>query len=128
LDPATIFLGGQAGRAAAWCQLDKIYFRKEYIMAETKEQKTAMKAKFRATLALLFSIIALIIAAIALNRTGTQEEFNAEILELRQKLEKTTRDTAEKMKQYGQETSQALRDLKIEIKKSEEKPIEPETQ
>jgi len=97
-------------------------------MAETKEQKTAMKAKFRATLALLFSIIALIIAAIALNRTGTQEEFNAEILELRQKLEKTTRDTAEKMKQYGQETSRALRDLKIEIKKSEEKPIEPETQ
>jgi uncharacterized protein HemX len=96
-------------------------------VAEPKEQKTATKAKFRATLALLFSIIALIIAVMAFNRTTTQEELNAEILELRQKLETMTQDTAEKLKQYGQETSRALKDLKIELKQSEEKLQESES-
>ncbi len=75
----------------------------------------------RATLALLISIVALIVAIIAFNRTGGQADFNAQIKDLRTKIEKMKKETSEKMSKVRQETAKALEKVGIDIKKEEKK-------
>jgi len=69
-------------------------------------EKKVVKGGFRATLALLFSIIALILAIVAFNRTGGQADLKAQVGELSTKLEK-----------MKQETGKALEKIGIEVKK-----------
>lgn len=85
------------------------------------DEKKVVKGGFRASLALIISIIALIVAIVAFNRTGGQADLNAEIKDLRTKMEKMKKETAERVSKVRQETSKALEKIGIDIKKQETK-------
>lgn len=85
--------------------------------AETK----VVKGGFRATLALIISIIALVVAIVAFNRTGGQADLNAQVKDLRTKMEKMKKETTEKMSKVREETTKALEKIGIDIKKEEGK-------
>jgi predicted Holliday junction resolvase-like endonuclease len=78
-----------------------------------------VKGGFRATLALIISIIALVLAIIAFNRTGGQGDLNAQIKDLKTKME--TKETSEKVSKVRQETTKALEKVGIDIKKEDKK-------
>jgi len=80
------------------------------------EQKV-VKGGFRATLALLISIVALILAIIAYNRTGSQANLNAQINDLRSKMEKMKTETSERVNKVREETSKALKKVGIAVEK-----------
>lgn len=80
-----------------------------------------IKGGFRATLALIISIIALVLAIIAFNRTGGQEDLNAQIRDLKTKMETMKKETSEKVSKVRQETTKALEKVGIDIKKEEKK-------
>jgi cell division protein FtsL len=88
-------------------------------MAEEREVKKIVKGGFRATLALIISIIALIFAIISYNRTTSQTELNTEIKALNEKMEKMKRDTAERVNKVREETAKTLQKFGIGIKKNE---------
>jgi len=82
------------------------------------EQKV-VKGGFRATLALIISIVALILAIIAYNRTGGQANLNAQINDLRSKMEKMKTETSERVNKVREETATALEKLGKAVKKEE---------
>ncbi|MGD8520878.1 MAG: hypothetical protein PVF56_07000 [Desulfobacterales bacterium] len=97
-------------------------------MKEKKEPTKIVKGGFRATLALIFSIIALIFSVITFNRTSDQTEYQTEIKELKEKLEKVKQETSERVSKIRQETANAVKKLGIEIKKQTEKPESSDNQ
>lgn len=76
-----------------------------------------VKGGFRATLALIISIVALILAIIAYNRTGGQANLNAQINDLRSKMEKMKTETSERVNKVREETSKALKKVGIAVEK-----------
>jgi uncharacterized membrane-anchored protein YhcB (DUF1043 family) len=80
-----------------------------------------VRGGFRATLALIISIIALILAFVAFNRTGGQADLNAQLKDLRTKMEKMKKETTEKVGKVREETAKALEKVGIDIKKEEKK-------
>jgi hypothetical protein len=88
-------------------------------MKETNEPTKIIKGGFRATLALIFSIIAIVLAFIAYSRTENQEELNAKIKSLQTKMEKMKSETSERLIKVREETSKALKKMGIDIKKDE---------
>jgi uncharacterized membrane-anchored protein YhcB (DUF1043 family) len=86
------------------------------------EERKIVKGGFRATLALLISIIALVIAVMAFNRSGRQAELEAEIQSLRSRMKKMTQETSEHVTKLRQETGTALEKLGVKIKGAENKP------
>ena len=84
-------------------------------------ERKVVKGGFRASLALIISIIALIVAIIAFNRAGGQTDLNAQIKDLRTKMEKMKKETSEKMSKVREETTKALEKVGIGIKKEEKK-------
>ncbi|MGD9305820.1 MAG: hypothetical protein PVF79_16235 [Desulfobacterales bacterium] len=97
-------------------------------MKEKKEPTKIVKGGFRATLALIFSIIALIFSVITFNRTSDQTEYQTEIKEVKEKLEKVKQETSERVSKIRQETANAVKKLGIEIKKQTEKPESSDNQ
>ena len=89
-------------------------------MKEKNEPTKIVKGGFRATLALIFSIIALFFTIITFNRSTGQKEYQAEIKELKQKMEKIKQETSERVSKIRQETANAVKKLGIEIKKKNE--------
>ncbi len=83
--------------------------------------ETRAKGNLRATLALIVSIIALILAIVAFNRTGGEADLNAQIKDLRTKMEKMKQDTSEKMSKVREETAKALEKVGIGIRQEEKK-------
>jgi cell division protein FtsL len=81
--------------------------------AETK----VVKGGFRATLALIISVIALILAIVAFNRTGGQADLNAQIKDLRTKMEKMKTETSERVNKVREETAKALKKIGIDVEK-----------
>ena len=92
------------------------------------EPTKIVKGGFRATLALIFSIIALVLSIVTFNRTASQAEYQTEIKELKKKLEVVKKETNDLVSKIGQETASAIKKMGIEIKKQEEKPEGPENQ
>ena len=84
-------------------------------------EKKVVRGGFRASLALITSIIALIVAIVAFNRTGGQADLKAQIKDLRTKMEKMKKETSEKMSKVREETTKALEKVGIGIKKEEKK-------
>lgn len=76
-----------------------------------------VKGGFRATLALIISIVALVFALIAFQRTGGQTEVDARVQELQMRMEKMREETAERVSKVRQETEKALEKIGVEIKK-----------
>jgi hypothetical protein len=97
-------------------------------MKEKNEPTKIVKGGFRATLALIFSLIALVFSVITFNRTTSQMEYQIEITELKEKLEKMKKETAERVSKIRQETANAVKKLGIEIKKQAGKPESSEDQ
>ncbi|MAF33331.1 MAG: hypothetical protein QF466_07460 [Desulfobacterales bacterium] len=86
----------------------------------TKEKKTAkVKGGFRSTLALLISIIALIVAVIAYNRTGGDMDMQKQLNELQGTMEKMKGETSKGFGKFREETSKALDKLSKMIKGKE---------
>ena len=83
------------------------------------EQTKVVKGGFRATLALIISIIALVLSVLAYNRTGDQLTFNAEIKKLQTKMNEMKKETSEQMGKIRQETGKALEKIGKAIKKKE---------
>ena len=88
------------------------------------EEKTVIKGGFTATLALVISIVALVVAVIAFSRTGGQPDLSAEIEELRSTMENVKEEATEKVGKVREETAKALERLGIEIKKEQGEPSE----
>ena len=80
------------------------------------DKKTG-KGGFVAILALIISIVALILAFVAFQRTGGQADLDNQISELQTKIEKIKQETTERMDKVRQETKKVLEKVGIEIKK-----------
>ena len=87
-------------------------------------EKKVVQGGFRATVALLIAIIALIIAIMAFNRTGGEIDFRAQIKDLQTRVEKIKEETTEKVDKVREETAEALEHMSGAIKKKESKPEE----
>ncbi|MFB0521494.1 MAG: hypothetical protein ACETWD_08725 [Desulfatiglandales bacterium] len=90
------------------------------------DEKKIVKGGFRATFALIVSIIALIFAIIAFNRTGGEADLRAQISELQGTIKTLRMETSEKVDKVRQETTKALKKVGIEIKKEAVKKEEAE--
>ena len=97
-------------------------------MKEKEQPTKIVKGGFRATLALFFSIIALIFSVITFNRTMSPTEYQTEITALKEKLEKMKKETSERVNKIRQETANAIKKMGIEIKKQAEQPESSENQ
>jgi len=86
----------------------------------SSEQKV-VKGGFRATLALLISIIALILSLMAYNRTGGDADLTAQITELKARMEKMKEETSETVDRVRQETADALENIGQALRKAENK-------
>lgn len=70
----------------------------------------------------IVSVIALILAIVAFNRTGGQADQNAQIRDLQAKMEKIKAETSERVDKIRQETATTLERLGKAIKKEESNP------
>jgi len=86
------------------------------------EEKKIVKGGFRATLALLFSIIALILSFLAFNRTVNQGDLNAELQNLQEKMKDLKQETSERVEKVRNETGKALEKIGKAIKNEDAKP------
>jgi hypothetical protein len=83
------------------------------------EERKTIRGGFRATLALIIAIIALVFAIVAYNRTGSQVGLKAEIRDLKAKMEKMRKETTEKMGKIREDSKRALEKIGIDVKKQE---------
>ena len=74
-------------------------------------EKKIVKGGFRATLALVVSIIALILAIIAFNRSGEQAALREQISDLQSRIKTLRTETSEKVNKVRQETDKYLLNL-----------------
>lgn len=82
------------------------------------ETKT-VKGGFRATLALIISIVALIVAIVAYNRTGGEAHFKSQVKDLQATIKALKAETSDTVTKVRQETAKALEKIGIEIKKEQ---------
>jgi biopolymer transport protein ExbB/TolQ len=80
-----------------------------------------VRGGFRATLALIISIIALIVAIVAYNRTSDEAYFKDQIKDLQARMNTLKEETSERVTKVRQETAKALEKIGIEIKRQEGK-------
>ena len=78
-----------------------------------------VKGGFRATLALIISVIALIVAIFAFNRAGDQTSLRAQVSDLQSRIKTLSTETSEKVNMVRQETNKLLKNVGIEIEKVE---------
>ncbi|UCD77027.1 MAG: hypothetical protein JSW26_16535 [Desulfobacterales bacterium] len=95
-------------------------------MKEGKTPQKIVKGGFRATLALIFSMIALVLSFVAYNRSGGQADLRSDLKELQQKMDKVKQETTELVKRLREETTKAVKSMGAELKKQDDKPTSPE--
>jgi translation initiation factor IF-2 len=83
------------------------------------QETKVVKGGFRATLALIISIIALILSFFAYSSTGKQEDLRDRIKELQATIEVMKQETAKKMDTLRGETADTLEKLSKSLKKEE---------
>ena len=84
------------------------------------QQTKIVKGGFRATLALIFSIIALILSIVAYTSTTREEELNARIKNLQAGVEKIKEESSKQIDKLRQETANTLEKMGQAVKKKEE--------
>jgi len=82
-------------------------------------EKKVVKGGFRATLALLISVIALVLAIISFNRTVSQTDLNAEVRNLQEKLKEMKQETTERVNRICGDTGMAMVKIGKALKKEE---------
>jgi hypothetical protein len=83
------------------------------------QETKVVKGGFRATLALIISIIALILAIIAYQSTGKEETLNERIKDLHTKIETMKQETSKKLDTLRNETADTLGKIGKSMKKEE---------
>ena len=71
-------------------------------------ERTVKSGSFRALLSLVISIIALILAIMAFERTGGKDDLNAQIKDLQIKIEAMRKETARRVDSIREETGTTL--------------------
>jgi uncharacterized membrane protein (DUF106 family) len=79
-----------------------------------------VKGGFRATLALIISIIALILSIMAYTSTGKEEDLRARIKDLQTKMESMKQESSKQIDKLRGETASALEKLSNAVKKKEQ--------
>ena len=85
------------------------------------QETKVVKGGFRATIALIISVIALILSFLAYSSTGKEEDLRARIKELQGTIEIMKQETSRKMDMLRNETADTLEKLSKSLKKEEEK-------
>ena len=80
-------------------------------------EKKIVRGGFRSTVALLISIIALILAIMALERSGGENNLKAQIQDVQKRMEEIKRETAKRVEDMRQETVDAVERMKGAISK-----------
>ena len=83
-------------------------------------EKKVVKGGFRATLALIFSLLALILSLIAYRQTSTEADLKGQITELQTRMEKLKQDTSMKLDKVREETADTLEKMGQALKKKED--------
>jgi hypothetical protein len=83
------------------------------------QETKIVKGGFRATLALIISIIALILAIIAYQSTGKEATLNERIKDLHTKIETMKQETSKKLDKLRNETADTLGKIGKSMKKEE---------
>jgi uncharacterized membrane-anchored protein YhcB (DUF1043 family) len=83
------------------------------------QETKVVKGGFRATLALILSVIALILSFLAYSTTGKQEDLKARIKDLQATIEVMKQETAKKMDTLRSETADTLDKMSKSLKKEE---------
>jgi hypothetical protein len=86
-------------------------------MPMTTERKI-VRGGFRATVALLISIIALILAFMAFDRVGGKHDIDAEIRDLQTKIDEIKKETTKKVDDIRKETATALERIGKAVKRN----------
>lgn len=81
------------------------------------DERKIVKGGFRASLALVISIIALILAVIAFERTGGKNDLNIRVQDLQRKMEEVKKETAKRVDSLREETANTLEKIGKAIKK-----------
>ena len=84
------------------------------------QETKVVKGGFRATLALIISIIALILAIIAYQSTGKESDLNTRIKDLQTKMENMKQETSKKLDKLRNETADTLGKIGKSLKKEGE--------
>jgi hypothetical protein len=79
-----------------------------------------VKGGFRATLALLISIIALILSIMAYTSMGKEEDLRARVKDLQAKMEGMKQESSKQLDKLRGETANALEKLSNAVKKKEQ--------
>jgi len=83
------------------------------------QETKVVKGGFRATLALIISIIALILAIMAYQSTGKESDLNQRIKDLQAKMENMKQESSKKLDKLRNETAGALEKIGESMKKKE---------
>ena len=83
------------------------------------QETKIVKGGFRATLALIISIIALVLALMAYQSTGKDSDLNARIKDLQGKMENMKQETSKTLDKLRNETAGALEKIGERMKKEE---------
>jgi cell division protein FtsL len=84
------------------------------------QETKVVKGGFRATLALIISIIALIVAIIAYQSTGKESDLNTRIKDIQAKMENMKQETSKKLDKLRTETAGTLEKIGKNMKKDGE--------
>ena len=84
------------------------------------DEKKIVKGGFRATLALIISIIALILSILAYTTAGREEDLRARIKNLQTKMESMKQESSKQIDKLRGETANALEKLSKTVKKKEQ--------
>ncbi len=83
-------------------------------------EKKIVRGGFRATLALIISIVALVLSIMAYTSTGQEEDLRARIKDLQTKMESMKQESSKQIDKLRGETSNALEKLSDAVKKKEQ--------
>ena len=83
------------------------------------EQTKIVKGGFRATLALIVSVIALVIALVSFNRSGGRADLAAEIRNLQWRLKTMKQETTDRFETMRQETGETIESIGKAVKNEE---------
>ena len=84
------------------------------------QETKVVKGGFRATMALILSVIALVLSIMAYSSTGKEEDLKSRIKELQGTIEDMKKETSKKMDVLRNETAVTLDKLSKRIKKEQE--------
>jgi len=85
------------------------------------QETKVVKGGFRATLALIISVIALVLSFLAYSTTGKEEDLRGRIKELQGTVEAMKQETSKKLDMLRSEFADTLKKLSNSLKKEKEK-------